>query len=472
MPFTTFWTVGYNDALIDPNGGGGGGQGNGKGRGNNGGGGGWTGGNGWHGGGKKNSGAGFTKQPEYSVVALKATGTGISGDIIAAFDNAFGNGASDFNKTTGRWTCSASGWYFVYASAYGGVGNGGSLYWRLQLYRGGSWLGAGNEGHDNQPGSVSPQHGGSAPFCRLIYMTASQYLELRQLNGIGANVRWTIIGVNTDCLFHATRATTGETRIAAETVDGYDAVTEWTGRFANYFNTTSGEFTAPVAGHYVFYCRGTDTGYTNTANTWTYLYKEGSAFQALSYTYTGARQRCQFRNGMCVIQLAKDEKVKFVTDYLALDNVSFGGWRLPDWPIATPLFMATDSDGSAGAAPGNYTGYATTVYDTASGWNGTTGVYTVQSGGAGIWFAHGTDLPYPSTSVNDLWGTDVRFNGGDYAKSVLYGATRATYPWRISSSAGAAISLSAAGTINAYQVDQAEGLAKLMGFRVVGSNST
>lgn len=416
MTISRFWTVATPEVQINnpgaPGGGGGGGsvrpKGNnagnkqGKGRGAKGGGAGWT--------GRGNLTAmfmqsrnnvpneQFTAMPLYWGRYAKPTGSGTANADIVSWSTKTGTtaGQTDFDATTGVWTCSIAGWYLHEAYGYNAAAsNNYQIHAYIDRAGGGFVLEPFMRGIHYQSTSPPGSWKGSAPMAHIRHFAVGDKVKLYQWGGVFQEGVWSVIGLYSSGGFYAQKTTGTGSRTAFHVVDGYDSATTFGNGFT--FSTSTGIATITRAGRWVIGGKGFDIAYSPTTETpHGVVSVNGSSIDMGSLAGKGGINNIT-TNGIVrhvVADLANGDQVNLL-DRGAMGDCEFYMFKIHD---DAHWFRAWDL-ASAAAGAGYYTGWSDSA-ESGVTFNKTTGLATTAR--AGVWNLFAGAYESPATVNNNV----------------------------------------------------------------------
>lgn len=317
--------------------------------------------------------------PVGGFAARKLLATGSSGGSIIAYDAADHNINSDFNLTTGEWTPTNGGLYWVGPMGFPAGGLAGGSEWSVRFKKDTvNILEA--TGRNTQNNTA---HGSSVFAPGIHEIVAGADYILQQNGDTSEDTIFSAAPFASRSAFRATKTTS--TGSAGDVITGYDAVAP---NIGNDFNITTGVYTVPATDLYLITFHGFPfqgaNGFFGPL-----LVVDGSD-EGIETRHKASSGEAGNSNGFSVLKklIAGDTvSVKQIGD--KFESIAFSILRLEDAVVSFSARKGTAS----GSEPDDIAGW-TEDWDDGSNFNATTGLFTAPESKRYLimWYGHNDTL--------------------------------------------------------------------------------
>lgn len=359
--------------------------------------------------------------------AYKNAASGSTFDDITDYDGVDHNNNNDFNLTTGTWTPSKGGLYWVGAMGFPEGGRSSSTEFSIKLKKdtipiptahGRTYL------SDNAHGSSC-----FIPSVHLIDVDADYNLEQR--NDLSQRTFFSAAPFSSTSAFRAPKASSSGSVNAV--ITSYDTAEP---NLGSDFNITTGVYTAPATDLYLITFHGFPTGATS-AQHGPRLVVNGSDEGIQTYhDATGSAGRS---NGFSVIKkltVGDTVSIKQIGD--VLETIAFSIIRVEEVSVSFSARKAA----SSGTMEANIEGWVED-WDDGSNFNPTTGVFTVPSSKRYLlmWYGHNDNWSSAESQIR------LMLNDVEQVRSREYSSNS----YKASHGGGVVLALTAGDELNLYQ---------------------
>lgn len=256
-----------------------------------------------------------TVKSPYAFTSTKGTGTGSAGDVIAGYAATTVTYSGMFNTTSGVMTAPVDGYYLIMGSCDIDPATGTASSMQPQLN--GTDVTAVNPRIDFSTGTFRDNMG----HAFMLDLTAGDEIQWRQNGSVMSSVRVSGLRIpnNSASVFSA---------YVSSWAGGAGVVTGYTARIndGSDFNTSTGEFTAPSDGVYIFFAMGNANPTAGFGDV--YLRLNDTTNIAYGRCYTSGTMNATVTTGQ-ILDLTAGDVVDLRVS-ANTTNVNFCGWRLGD----------------------------------------------------------------------------------------------------------------------------------------------